>query len=92
MYLRKNIVRTSITGQDGNTVKGWNYDEAALTKEEYKQYLAELAQPAVVQAAENSNDIMAAVAEIYEQLTEQYNNLTMALADIYESTAAESEG
>lgn len=91
MYLRKNVVRTTITDAEGNTHKGWNYDEAALTKDEYIQYLEELAQPAAMQAQDNSNDIMAAVAEIYEQLTERCDALEMALADIYE-LSVESEG
>ncbi len=42
VYLRKNIVDKERTDDEGNVYQYYEYDEAKLTKAQYKEYLKEL--------------------------------------------------
>lgn len=42
VYIRKNVVEKQGYGVDGEEYTYYEYDESKLTKEQYKQYVAEL--------------------------------------------------
>jgi hypothetical protein len=73
----------------------WQYEEAALTLEEYAEYealVAELETPAIQALQEQNYILQAALADIYESIAEQMSaqeNTNLAilagLAELYET-------
>lgn len=71
VYLRKGIKKTTIKMESGD-IEGYTYEEAALTIEEYEQYLsekAELESEAFKIQEANSEAIMEALTELYEKIS-----------------------
>lgn len=47
VYQHRNMKKVQLPGAgDGDTVEGWEYDERAMTRDEYAAYQAELESPA----------------------------------------------
>lgn len=95
VYIRKNIKRVLVTPADGKSTYVWQYEEAALTLEEYAEYealVAELETPAIQALQEQNYILQAALADIYESIAEQMSaqeNTNLAilagLAELYET-------
>lgn len=95
VYIRKNIKRVLITQADSKSAYVWQYEEAALTLEEYTEYealVAELETPAIQALQEQNYILQAALADIYESIAEQMSaqeNTNLAilagLAELYET-------
>ena len=95
VYIRKNIKRVLINGEDGESIYAWQYEEAALTLAEYAEYeamVAELESPAIQALQEQNYILQAALADIYESVAEQTSvqeSTNMAilagLAELYEA-------
>lgn len=95
VYIRKNVKRVLVTQADGNSAYVWQYEEAALTLAEYKEYealVAELETPAIQALQEQNYILQAALADIYESIAEQMSaqeNTNLAilagLAELYET-------
>lgn len=72
---------------DGGSVKMWEYEEAALTLEEYGEYeklVAEADSPAMEKLRQDNATLMQAVADLYETQTAMQEIIMLGLADIYE--------
>lgn len=89
VYIRRNIKRV-LVNQGNTSCYAWQYDEAALSLEEYAAYeelVAELETPAI-QALREQNEVLAAgLADIYERLETQETTssaIMAGLADLYE--------
>ena len=89
VYIRRNIKRT-IVNQGDTSFYAWQYEEAALSLEEYAEYeelVAQLETPAI-QALREQNEVLAAgLADIYERLETQETTssaIMAGLADLYE--------
>lgn len=88
IYVRRNITQKTKT-EDGEKKRVWSYDEAQLTPEEYKEYLAEQQREGVKKISDQNLIQMDAVAEVYEQnleLQESVYTLMDAVAELYEQT------
>lgn len=80
VYLRRNIVKTIVPDTAGTAtpVQLWQYEEAALTRDEYAQYKAEIDSAGQRQIMERLSQtatddsllvIMEAIADLYENIT-----------------------
>lgn len=88
VYLRKNVKQVEVETGD-ERVSAWSYEEAQLTREEYKEYQLEQADMEKLgykAQEENQEVLMEAVADMFtQQLDLQENQMIImdALADIY---------
>lgn len=88
VYLRKNIIQTTVKDADGNSTKVWKYDECVLTREDYEREPAAINEMATLIEQAATND--ATYAEILlgqADTTEQLDAQDEALADILLSVA-----
>lgn len=74
VYQRRNIERVTVTNQDGTSAELWEYEERALTHEEYyaiigKNTLENAAR--LEEIDETSTTELLAVTDLYEQLIEK---------------------
>ena len=87
VYLRKNVKQVEVETGD-ERVSAWSYEEAQLTREEYKEYQLEQADMEKLgykAQEENQEVLMEAVADMFtQQLDLQVNQMIImdALADI----------
>lgn len=90
VYLRKNIRRTLVQGQNAEAYYVWQYEEAALSQEEYEEYkelVAQIETPAIQSLQEQNGILMAALADLYEKMEKQEEAnqaILFGLADLYE--------
>lgn len=94
VYIRRNIKRVLVTTDNGSAYV-WQYEEAALTLDEYAEYerlVAELETPAIQTLQEQNLILQAALADVYESIIEQMGaqestNLAIleGLAELYET-------
>lgn len=97
VYLRKNIRRTLVQGQNAEAYYVWQYEEAALSQEEYEEYkelVAQIETPAIQSLQEQNGILMAALADLYEKMEKQEETdqaILFGLADLYEAQGGEVE-
>lgn len=97
VYLRKNIRRTLMQGQDAKANYVWQYEEAALSQEEYEEYkelVAQVETPAIQSLQEQNGILMVAMADLYEKMEKQEETnqaILFGLADLYEAKGGEVE-
>lgn len=100
VYIRRNIKRVLVTTDNGSAYV-WQYEEAALTLDEYAEYeklVAELETPAIQALQEEIFTLQTALADIYETIatqaaTQEEINLAIleGLAEIYETQEGAAE-
>lgn len=97
VYLRKNVRRTLEQGQNAEAHYVWQYEEAALSLEEYEEYkelVAQIETPAIQHLQEQNGILMAALADMYEKMEKQEETnqaILFGLADLYEAQGGEVE-
>ena len=83
IYLRKNIHEVTEV-KDQNTVTFWEYDEAALTHDEYEEYCRLINNPVLQKLLESNLALINNNTEI-SAAAEQNNLIIMsAIAELYE--------
>ena len=88
-YIRRNIKRV-LVNQGDTSYYAWQYEEAALSLEEYAEYeelVAQLETPAIEALQEQNQVLAAGLTDIYERLENQEatsSAIMSGLADLYE--------
>jgi hypothetical protein len=83
VYLRKNI-RQVVESNDNGDTTFYEYEEAVLTPEEYKEYEAEMNNPGIQAIKDDALTLMEANADSYE-ISEKNSLIIMeAIATLYE--------
>ena len=69
VYIRQNVVEKESEGIDGGKHTYYEYDEAKLTKEEYKQYIQEMNSEEALESIETLKEENAMLTETVDMLT-----------------------